>query len=205
MNAEHLCVAVADDERDIREYLQEMLPRLGCEVAAVAAGRQLVELARLTAPDLILTDIKMPDMDGISAAQEINRERPTPVILLSAHHEEDLVRRAAEANVMSYLVKPINEADLRTAIPLAMARFRERQSLAAEAAQLRQALEDRKRIEKAKGILMKRLGIDEPEAFRRMRMLASSHNRKLVEVAQEVSGADEVFQRIEAIGARGAG
>ena len=152
---------------------------------------------------MVITDIKMPDMDGIEAALAITRETPVPIILLSGHHDDALVNRAASANVMAYLIKPISEADLRTAIPLALARFKQIQALTTEAAGLRQALEDRKIIEKAKGILMKRLSIDEQDAFRRIRMLASSQNRKLIDVCRQIVTVDEVFAQLEAIGASG--
>jgi response regulator NasT len=200
MSEQPLRIGVADDDRDIREYLQEVLPRLGYQVVASAStGRQLAEMCRAVRPDLILTDIKMPDMDGIELAELISRDRPVPVILLSAHHEPDLISRAGAAHVMAYLIKPIGEADLKTAIPVAMLRYRHYQTLATEAASLRQALEDRKLIEKAKGILMRRLRIDEDDAFRRLRMLASSHNRKVIEIGRQVVASDEVFQHLEAV------
>jgi response regulator NasT len=205
MSEPRLRVAVAEDDREVLEYLQEVLPRLGCEVLCTAdTGKGLAAAAREARPDLVITDIKMPDMDGIEAAAAINRDAAVPVILLSGHFDEELVSRAAAANVMSYLVKPVGEADLRAAIPLAMARFRQIQGLSGEAAALRQSLEDRKAIEKAKGVVMKRLRMDEPDAFRRLRMLASSQNRKLVEMCQQVNAADEVFAQLEAVAVAGA-
>jgi len=207
MSEQRLRIAVADDDRDIREYLVEALPRLGYEVVASAAsGQDLLEQLRhkppAARPDLVVTDIRMPDMDGIDLAKELNRERQVPVVLLSAHHDNELVRRAADDHIMAYLIKPISEADLKTTLPVAQQRFRHFQALAEEAATLRQALEDRKLIEKAKGILMRRLRIDEEDAFRRLRMLASSQNRKLVEVGREVAAADEVFRQLETVAAR---
>jgi AmiR/NasT family two-component response regulator len=200
MSEERLRIAVADDEKDIREYLEEVLPRLGYEVVASAAsGKEMLRRIREVHPDLLVTDIKMPDMDGIDLAGAINREAPIPVILVSAHHDQELVRRAAADHIMAYLIKPISEADLQTAIPLAMLRFRHFKAMADEAASLRQALEDRKLIEKAKGILMRRLRVDEEDAFRRLRMLASSQNRKLVDVSRAVSSAEEVFRQLESI------
>jgi response regulator NasT len=203
---QHVRIAVADDDRDIREYLVEVLPRLGHEVVASASnGRELVEQVRRTRPDLVITDIKMPETDGIELATQINRERQVPVILLSAHHDNEMVRRAAADHIMAYLIKPVNEADLKTAIPIALLRFRHFQTLSEEAATLRQSLEDRKLIEKAKGILMRRLRIDEEDAFRRLRMLASSQNRKLVEVGREVASAEEVFRQLEAVAGKPGG
>src|SRR5689334_24977832 len=102
-----LRILVADDERDTREYLQHVLSRLGHQVAGASTGRQLTDLARQVEPDLVVTDIKMPDMDGIDAARSINAARETPVILISAHHEKELVARAGADNIMAYLVKPV--------------------------------------------------------------------------------------------------
>src|SRR5947209_281665 len=111
-----LRVAVADDERDTREFLQEALPRLGHEVVAVVEnGRQLVERARETKPDLIITDIVMPELDGIQAVEQLERERSVPVILVSAHSDAELLVRAGAGHIMAYLLKPVREADLTTA------------------------------------------------------------------------------------------
>jgi len=193
-----LQIAIAEDERDVREYLQEMLPRQGHRVVAVAEnGRQLVDQCRKLHPDLVITDIKMPALDGIDAALAINQDRQTPIILLSAYHDVNLQSRAAADPIMAYLVKPVREPDLVAAIGLAMTRFNHFQALSREADNLRQALEDRKVIERAKGATMKRLGVDESEAFRRMQRLASEGNRKLRELAAEIIQAEEVFEQIE--------
>jgi response regulator NasT len=195
-----LRIAVADDERDMREYLHEVLPRLGHEVVVEAEnGRQLAEEIKRTDPDLVITDIKMPDMDGIEVSTAVNREKQVPVILVSAHHDAELLVRAGADHIMGYLVKPVKEADLKTAITVAMLRFRHFLALAKEAADLRQALEDRKLIERAKGIIMKRLRVDEEEAFRRLRKLASDRNRRLVEVAHRIVSAEEVFHELDRI------
>jgi two-component system, response regulator PdtaR len=190
-----LRVAVADDEKDMLEFLQEALQRLGHEVVAAAqTGTDLVERCRAAQPDLIITDILMPDLDGIQAVEQIERDRPVPVILVSAHHDAELIVRAGTDHIMAYMLKPIREPDLATAIYLAVLRFEHFQKLTKEAASLRQAMEDRKLIERAKGILMKRARIDEPEAFRRLQKLASDKNRKLVEIAQTLLLAEEAFQ-----------
>lgn len=189
-----LKIAVADDERDMRDFLQESLTDLGHEVVAVAeSGRRLVELCRDAHPDLVITDIKMPEMDGIEAAAQVCRDYPIPVILVSAHHESDLVQRAADDHVLAYLVKPIKQADLEPAIALAMRRFEQFQELRNEADDLRQALADRKIIERAKGVLMKRSGLNEQDAFRRLQKLASEKNLKLAAVAQMLVTADEAL------------
>ena len=190
-----LRIVVADDEPDMRDYFAKMLPLLGHKVVGIAAnGEELVVLCRSVQPDLVVTDIKMPDMDGIDAASRVYEERPVPVILVSAYHEPELIHRAEADHIMGYLVKPIKQADLGPVIALTMRRFEQFQELHKEAANLRQALEDRKVIERAKGILMKRAGLDEQDAFRRLQKLASDKNLKLVEIARTVVTADEAFQ-----------
>ena len=187
-----LRIVVADDEPDMREYFQKLLPRLGHQVVGAAQdGRALLELCRKERPDLVITDIKMPDMDGIDAAVQLYRERPLPVILVSAYHDPDLIARAEADHILGYLVKPVKQADLAPAIALAVRRFEQFQALTAEAADLRQALEDRKVIEKAKGVLMKGIGLDEQDAFRRLQKLASGQNRKLVEVARMIVAGEQ--------------
>lgn len=188
-----LRIAVADDELDMRDYLQETLPAIGHQVVGVAkTGRELVELCRST-PDLIITDIKMPDMDGIEAAVEICRDHPIPVILVSAFVDDDLKTRAEADHIMAYLIKPIKQANLEAAIGIAMRRYAQFQALRKEATNLRQALEDRKIIERAKGILMRRAGLPEDQAFRRLQKLASEKNRKLVEIAHIVLISEEIL------------
>jgi response regulator NasT len=190
-----LRIAVADDELDMRDYFKKSLPRLGHQVVAVAqTGRELVEQCRAVRPDLVITDIKMPDLDGIDAAVQIYRDRPVPIILVSAYHDPALVERAEADHILGYLVKPIKQADLGPAIALAMRRFEQFEALRREAADLRQALEDRKVIERAKGILMKRGALDEPEAFRRLQKLASAKSQKLIEIAQMILVAEEAVQ-----------
>lgn len=189
-----LRIAVADDEQDMREYFETMLPHLGHQVVVVAEdGRSLVEKCRKARPELVITDIKMPDMDGIDAAVQIFRDHPTPVILVSAFHDPDLIRRAEADRILAFLVKPIKQADLEPAIAIAMRRFEQFQAMRKETSDLKQALEDRKIIERAKGILMKKVGLDEHDAFRRMQKLASEKNRKLIEIAQMILTAEEAF------------
>jgi response regulator NasT len=193
-----LRIVVADDEPETRQFFQEVLTRLGHEVVAVVDnGRQLVERCRATRPDLVITDIRMPDMDGVEAAAAVNHERQVPVILVTAHHDADSLARSGVGHVMAYLSKPIKPVDLQAAITLAVLRFDQFRQLTQEAASLRQALEDRKIIERAKGIVMKRLRVDEEDAFRRLRKLASDNNTRLVEVAHQTVSSDEVFQELE--------
>jgi two-component system, response regulator PdtaR len=190
-----LKIAVADDELDMRDYFQQILPLLGHTVVGAAeTGRELIELCAKTNPDLVITDIKMPDMDGIDAALQIYRKAAMPVILVSAYHDPELIRRAEADHIMAYLVKPIKQADLEPAISLATRRFEQFQELRKETSDLKQALEDRKIIERAKGILMKKAGLDENDAFRRLQKLASEKNRKLIEIAQIILTAEEALE-----------
>lgn len=189
-----LRIAVADDEPRMRDYFRKILPRLGHQVVAVAqTGRELVEQCRELHPELVITDVNMPELDGIDAACEIYREQPLPIILVSAYHDAALIRRAEADHILAYLIKPIKQADLEPAIAIAMRRFEEFQSLRQDTADLRQALQDRKTIEKAKGIFMKKTGLQEQEAFRRLQKLASERNRKLIEIAQMILAAEESF------------
>jgi two-component system, response regulator PdtaR len=198
-----LRIAVADDERDMRQFLQEMLTHLGHTVVGAAdTGRRLVEVCRAEAPDLVVTDIKMPDLDGLEAAAEVNRDRPVPVVVISAHHETELLDRAAAGYVMTYLVKPVKPTDLQAAIAMAVARFAQFRKATAEAAELKQALEDRKLVERAKGAVTRRVGVNEADAYRRMRRMASDHNRKLVDVAREILAADGVFDSLDGVDER---
>lgn len=192
---QRLRIAVADDEPDMQAYFEKILPRLGHEVVCIAEnGKDLVEACQRCRPDLVITDIKMPVMDGIEAAQAISRQSPTAIILVSAHYEADLIDRAEADHVMAYLVKPIKQADLEPAIAIAMRRFQQFQQVQQEAADLRQALQNRKTIERAKGLLMKRAQIDEPTAFRRLQKLASDRNKKLIEIAEAILLTEEAFQ-----------
>ena len=193
-----LRIAVADDELDVRDYYQKVLPRLGHQVVAVAqTGSELVRQCRALHPDLVITDIKMPDLDGIDAAEAIYRDEPIPVILVSAYHRPQLFERARSDHILAYLVKPTKQADLEAAIAIAMRRFEQFQALRREAADQKQALDDRKIVERAKGVVMKRLHLEEPEAFRRMRKWAANENRRLVEVAHVILAADDTFQELE--------
>src|SRR4051795_10792967 len=156
-----LRIAVADDEIEMRDFFEKVLPRFGHQVVSVAEnGKQLVEHCREFSPDFVITDIKMPELDGIEASIQICRDRPVPIILVSAYHDPALIERAESDRVLAYLVKPIGLADLQPAISIAMRRFAELQALRNECQDLRQALADRKVIERAKGVLMKLTGID---------------------------------------------
>jgi response regulator NasT len=167
-----------------------MLERAGFEVVAEARdGREAVALAAEHRPDLAVMDVKMPELDGIDAARQMLEQRQIPIVMLTAFSEAALVGRAVDAGVFGYLVKPFRESDLLPAIEAARARHAELQALRDEAGSLRDALEARKLIERAKGLLMEKDGLSEAEAFARLRGASQQTGRPLREVAQAVCAA----------------
>lgn len=186
-------IIIADDESLIRMDLREMLGHLGYEVVAEAAdGGSAVELARKLLPDLVIMDIKMPDMDGISAAGELARDHIAPVVLLTAYSEHSLIGRAKDAGVCGYLVKPFRETELMPVIELALARFNELRDLEREVTDLKEALETRKLVERAKGVLMEVHGLREADAFNRMRKTSMDNRKSMREVAEAILLTHEV-------------
>jgi response regulator NasT len=152
-------------------------------VAEARDGEEAVSLAAEHDPDLIVMDVRMPHLDGIEAARQISDRKPVPIVMLTAYAEEDLVTRASEAGAFAYLVKPFREVDLLPALNTARARFEELSALREEAADLTEALASRKAVERAKGILMRKDGIDEAEAFRRIRAASQKTGRTMRVVA----------------------
>ncbi|MCE5258417.1 MAG: response regulator [Chloroflexi bacterium] len=180
-------VIIADDESIICMDLREMLNNLGYLVVGEAGdGQSAVNLARELKPDVVLMDIKMPDMDGIEAAKILTNERISPVVLLTAFSQRDLVERAKEAGVVGYLVKPIQEADLAPAIEIALSRFREFRELEKEVDNLQDQLETRKLVDHAKGILMDTQGLTEAAAFRRIQKMSMNTRKAMREIAQAI-------------------
>ncbi|GAA0523089.1 transcriptional regulator [Saccharopolyspora subtropica] len=180
-------VLVAEDEALIRLDLVEMLREEGYQVVGEAGdGQEAVRLAEELRPDLVILDIKMPKMDGIEAASNIAGERIAPVVILTAFSQRDLVERARDAGAMAYLVKPFAKRDLVPAIELAVSRFTEVQALEAEVADLTERLEARKVIERAKGLLMTKHNLSEPEAFRWLQRTAMDRRTTMKAVAQAV-------------------
>lgn len=188
-----LRVVVADDESIIRMDLREMLEGLGYLVVGEAGdGQTAVNVAREVRPDIVIMDIKMPDMDGIQAAKIMTEERIAPVLLLSAFSQQELIQGAKQAGVVGYLVKPFRESELVPAIEVALARFSEFRSLEREAADLRDTLETRKLVERAKGVLMQSSALNESEAFRRIQKLSMNTRKSMREIAEAILLASEV-------------
>jgi AmiR/NasT family two-component response regulator len=181
-----LRVVIADDEAVIRMGLQAMIISLGHEVVGTAAnGSDALAKTKSLKPDLLLLDIKMPDLDGLSVAETLAAEMPLPIIMLTAYTEKSYIERAANAAVMGYLVKPINEDKLGPAIEVAAARFETMQVTAREAYRLRTQLEARELVDAAKRILIA-TGLSEDEAYHRMQMTARAKRRSMRQVAEAV-------------------
>jgi AmiR/NasT family two-component response regulator len=180
-------VIIADDESIIRMDLREMLTNLGyLIIGEVGDGRSAVNLARELRPDVVIMDIKMPDMDGIDAAKTLTEERVSPVLLLTAYSQQELIERAKEAGVVGYIVKPFRESDLAPAIEVAVARFAEFRALEKEVGDLKLALETRKLVDRAKGVLMDTQGITEAEAFRKIQKMSMNTRKPMKEVAEAI-------------------
>jgi response regulator NasT len=177
-------ILIAEDEAIIRMDLKEMLEEDGYTVVAEASdGRQAIDLAREHKPDLCILDIKMPGMDGIRAAEVVTRERLSAVLILTAFSQRDLAAQAAQAGAMAYLVKPFQKSDLMPAIEVALQRYREVSELEGAVGELSDKLEERKLVERAKGMLMEQ-GLTEAEAYRLIQRAAMDRGLKMNDVAQ---------------------
>jgi len=180
-------VLIAEDEALVRMDLKESLEHLGYLVVGEASdGASAVNMARELRPDVVVMDIKMPQMDGIEAARLLTQERIAPVLLITAYGHHELVERAKEAGVVGYLVKPWKEMDLAPAIEVALARFAEFRALEAEMHDLQQALETRKVVDRAKGILMDTQGLSEAAAFRKIQKMSMNTRKPMKEVAEAI-------------------
>jgi len=187
-------VIIADDESIIRMDLREMLTNLGyLVIGEVGDGRSAVNLARELRPDVVVMDIKMPDMDGIDAAKVLTEERISPVLLLTAYSQQELIERARDAGVVGYIVKPFRESDLSPAIEVAVARFAEFRALEKEVGDLKLALETRKLVDRAKGILMDSQGLTEAEAFRKIQKMSMNTRKPMKEVAEAIILAQQAM------------
>jgi response regulator NasT len=196
MNTENknIRILVAEDETIIRLDLVEMLTESGYEVVAQAEnGAVAIELAKKLKPDLAILDVKMPEMDGITAAEQIITL--APVLMLTAFSQRELVERARDAGVMAYVVKPFSISDLVPAIEIAISRHRQMKSLEAEVADLYERLETRKIIDRAKGILMKAMGLTEPESFSWIQKTAMDRRISMKQVAQAIISPESAPDR----------
>lgn len=188
-----LRIVIADDEAVIRLGLRAMLEEQGYEVVGEAAdGKRALALVGKLHPDLIFLDLKMPGMDGLTAAHALLASRALPVIILTAYADREFVQQAREAGVLAYLVKPVRETDLRPAIEMALGRFREIQALRDEIGNLEEALRTRKTVERAKGVLMRRHGLDEAAAFSRIQKQARDQRKTMREIAEAVIHSDNL-------------
>lgn len=180
-------IVIADNESIIRMDLRELLEEAGHQVVGEGAnGKKAVELARKLKPDLIILDIKMPEMDGITAAKIIDDEKIAPVILLTAFSQSEIVERAKDSGVLAYLVKPVQESNLFPAMEIALSRWQEMQDLEDQLFKVKDSLENRKTLDRAKGILMDAYNITESEAFRRIQKYSMSKRKTIKEVAEAI-------------------
>ena len=182
-----LKIVIADNESVIRMDVREMLEEAGHEVVGEAvSGKKAVELARRLKPDLCILDIKMPEMDGIAAARIITDEKIAPVLLLTAFSQSDMVKRATDAGVLAYLVKPVQENNLFPAIEVAISRYQEMHELENELFKVKDTLAMRKTLDRAKGILMDAHGLTESEAFKRIQQYSMAKRKTIKEVAEAI-------------------
>lgn len=187
-------VLIAEDNSKTRIFLKNQLELLGYTVAGVASnGKAAVELAAELAPDLIIMDVKMPEVDGIEAARAITSKQTVPIILITGMSSDEMASKAIDAGVFAYLVKPVTKKQLEPAIKLALARFEEFKSLKSEVKDLQDAMETRKLVEKAKGILMKRSNLSEEDAFKMMQAHSQKENKKMREIAESILSASKLF------------
>jgi len=191
---EPLKAVIAEDEQLTRTIIRARLEKLGHTVVAEAGdGAQAIEAARVHKPDVIIMDIKMPVMDGIEAARSILSESPCAILFLSSFNEQELVEQATDTGALAYLMKPFRKEDLAPALEMAVRRFRQIRSQQKEIDDLKETLETRKIIERAKGILMDRHHMSEEEAFKRIHFQARNQNKKMREIAQSIITAAELI------------
>ena len=187
-------ILIAEDNDLVSLTLEEQLKGQGYDVIGIArSGAEAVNLASRLKPDLIMMDIRMPEMEGTEAAARIRDTYPVPIIMLTAYADKETIKRAEAAGALAYLVKPVNENELPPAINIAMARFKELQALRTQVNELEDSLEARKLIERAKGILMQRLGLNERDAYERLRQRARDKRAKMKDIAQAIIEAEELL------------
>ena len=182
-----LKIVIADNESIIRMDLKEMLEEAGHEIVGESFnGKNAVELARKMQPDLVIMDIKMPEMDGITASRIISNEKIAPVILLTAYSQKEFVDKAKDSGVLAYLVKPIKQSNLFPAIEIALSRFEEIKQLEQDLDNVKNSLQMRKTLDRAKGILMDAYDLSESEAYRRIQKYSMAKRKTIKEVAESI-------------------
>ncbi len=190
-----LKIVLVEDDPTMRLFLKETLENLGHQIVGEAAtGTDMVRVVLESEPDVVVFDIHLPRLNGLDALRQIYQERIVAAVAITADRDQELVRRALEEHVLAYLVKPVEAHQLAPALLIARKQFEELRELTQENASLRQTLQNRKVIERAKGVLMRKAGLDEQDAFRRLQRLASDKNRKLVEIAHMILTAEEALQ-----------
>ena len=190
-----LKVLVADDEKPVAAGLQGQLEALGYDVVAVVDdGHRAIEVCRRTLPDVVLMDIEMPGLDGLSAARQIARDPGTPVVIITAHGHPNLIDQAVEDGVVHYLLKPVTSPSLHAAIQMGVARARELKTLRDSVTSLEDTLRERKLIERAKGILMSSRGLSEPEAFRLLQRQSQDRRMAMAKLADSIIQAYELLE-----------
>jgi response regulator NasT len=187
-------VLIAEDNELVSLTLEEQLANLGYTVVGVArTGAEAVRLCIQLSPDIVIMDMQMPEMNGDAAAQQIAKQHPTPVIMLTAYSDTDHVRKAESSGALAYLIKPVNPEELPPTIDVAIARFRETQRLREKVDELQETIDSRKIIERAKGILMQRRSIGGEEAYELMRQWARERGRKVKDIAQAIVDAEALL------------
>lgn len=188
-------VLIAEDNELVSLTLEEQLSNLGYIVVGVArTGTEAVRLALQLQPDIVIMDMQMPELDGAAAAQQINKQQPLPVIMLTAYSDTEHIRKAEASGALAYLVKPVNPEELPPTIDVAIARFREMQQLRQKVDDLQDTIEARKVIERAKGILMQRRHIGGEEAYELMRQWAQERQRKMKDIALAIVDAESLLK-----------
>lgn len=189
-----LRILIAEDEYLCLMGLSANLKQLGHEVIGEAIdGIELVEIARKNKPDLIITDINMPLLDGIEAIKKLNEQMIIPSIIVSGYHDRELIEKASKQGVFNYLIKPIDIQDLKVAIEITMSKYEEFEKIKSELNDTQNALKRRKYIEKAKGILMDRFSLREDDAMKRLQKMSRDKNKKMVDIAKEIIKASEIL------------
>jgi len=190
-----LKVLVAEDEYIILMGLKSNLENLGCKVVGEATnGKELIKLALEKKPDMIIADINLPVMDGLEALRRISEKVFIPTLIVSGYDDEELIDKAKNLGVLGYLIKPIDESDLKAEIEIALSRFEDIKNLKDELEVTKETLESRKIIEKAKGIIMERLQLNEEESMKFLQKKSRNSNKKLIDVAQDIIEADKAFR-----------